>query len=1490
MSEITVGSVSVDIVPDARQFPRRVAAQVNPEAAKIGQEFGRLFGAAAEREMAGGVRDGLRSGGRESTSQGTRDGESYGGSFGRALKARLEAAFRSLPDVEIDADSTQADRKIADIRRRISELQDKRIGVDVDARTALVEIRRIQDQLRDLGKGTTDLQVRTDAAGASAELRRFAVEVGRLDGRSVNIDVDVDTAGASAQLALMRGNAVGAQTGMLALIGAAALLGPALIPVGAAGAGAMAAIATGALVAAGGVGVLVLALAPVIAAVQAIKAAEDQTAQSARGATSAHLQMAAAMDAVEQAQRGLASAREDARVAAVQAARQVADAERSVRDAERQSARDRVDDARKVADAKRQLADAVRRAADDVEAAGRAVEDAERGVADAQRSALDAQRALADARKQAARDAEDLAARVAGGALDERDAVLRVQEAQERLAEVMADPEASDLQRQRAQLAVEEALQGLENQRRENARLAEEKAAADAAGVEGSKAVVDAQRGVVDAQERVKDAQDAASEAARNQAVVAGDSARQVADAQRGVADAERSASRRRADDARRVADAQRAVAVAVDAAAQQQRRSAESIVSAQQAVVSAQRGVQQASQSAGATGGAAMDKVRDKMAALTPEGRRFVNFLTGELFPQFSGLSDAAQARFLPGLQDGLAELKPLIPGLTTFVGDLATTMGDLAREAGKALGGPFWTDFFGYVGDVGPDLLGKIGRIIGDLVQGFAGLVKAFDPVTQDFFTGLESLTQAFSDFGTNAENNSGFQGFIAYIQEVGPQVMATLGAIGRAFGHILESLAPLGPIVLRVIEGFADFISSLPPSVIIGIAVAIGAVAAAMTIMNIAMAANPVALIIIGLVALGVALYELYQRSEFFRGAVDLIWAKTQQIISAAWDIIRPVLEAFGKFIVETLPAAFEKGIGFLSGAWSGFATAIGVTWGLIRAVFSLVWTWIRDHVIENFKAQLAKIAAGWVNFKDAVGDTWQAIKGFFSAVWTWIRDHVVENFKTQLGKVAGVWDGLKTAISETWSGIKDVFSAVWTWIRDHVAAAFDREVRGLSNIWDGLKTAVTEIWSGKYGIKTIFDAVKDYISDKVVDGFRRGVDAIGRAWDKVREIAAAPVRFVIETVINKGIIGAFNKVAGFFKLDKLDEVPVPESLQVQKRAYGGYISGPGGPREDLIPAMLSNGEYVIQANVVSRLGRSFFDYLNRGGSIGGDPGGIAKFRDGGLARRIQDTVDWLPSVDPLPYIWGAVGPGGFDCSGLAGEVWARVLDKARNTRYFTTAANFGGLGFAPGEGVYTIGVDPGVHMAGRLAGLPFEAASTASGIHVGAQARPVTTFPQVYHLADLPGGKGSGGFFDWVNPLPDIAGLFKGPLARLDSITDSPWGQLVSRAPIALMDAAKDALGDAVNPFRDGGFVEATKYDSGGYLPPGLTTVMNATGRPEPVFTAAQWADLRANGAGRGGGQPVVVTQNITNPAPETAGDSLASGMRKLALYGLVGQRG
>ena len=50
-----------------------------------------------------------------------------------------------------------------------------------------------------------------------------------------------------------------------------------------------------------------------------------------------------------------------------------------------------------------------------------------------------------------------------------------------------------------------------------------------------------------------------------------------------------------------------------------------------------------------------------------------------------------------------------------------------------------------------------------------------------------------------------------------------------------------------------------------------------------------------------------------------------------------------------------------------------------------------------------------------------------------------------------------------------------------------------------------------------------------------------------------------------------------------------------------ATGGWINGPGGPKSDSIPAMLSNGEFVVNAAAARRFG-ALLEVINRHGGRG------------------------------------------------------------------------------------------------------------------------------------------------------------------------------------------------------------------------------------------------------------------------------------------------
>lgn len=63
-----------------------------------------------------------------------------------------------------------------------------------------------------------------------------------------------------------------------------------------------------------------------------------------------------------------------------------------------------------------------------------------------------------------------------------------------------------------------------------------------------------------------------------------------------------------------------------------------------------------------------------------------------------------------------------------------------------------------------------------------------------------------------------------------------------------------------------------------------------------------------------------------------------------------------------------------------------------------------------------------------------------------------------------------------------------------------------------------------------------------------------------------------------------------------------------------ATGGYVSGPGTGTSDSIPVRLSNGEYVMSAAAVNRIGTPLLDAMNRGDAVHYAGGGLVRVNNG------------------------------------------------------------------------------------------------------------------------------------------------------------------------------------------------------------------------------------------------------------------------------------
>ena len=212
-NDIFVGSVAVGVVPDARGWNQELRSQLVPSADQVGEEVGRTI---SKR-----VVDNMGKAGTEAA-----------GAFDKTFRARLKAALESLPKAKLDADATDADRKVAELRARMEELLGKEIGVDISSKEAMAEILKIDTGLEEVRKSSKDIKVTFDTKEARAQLALLRRDAGASSGGGVLSSIGglFGGAGAAAPALATSGAPAAAESGgtLSAIAGAAS---SAVIPV-----------------------------------------------------------------------------------------------------------------------------------------------------------------------------------------------------------------------------------------------------------------------------------------------------------------------------------------------------------------------------------------------------------------------------------------------------------------------------------------------------------------------------------------------------------------------------------------------------------------------------------------------------------------------------------------------------------------------------------------------------------------------------------------------------------------------------------------------------------------------------------------------------------------------------------------------------------------------------------------------------------------------------------------------------------------------------------------------------------------------------------------------------------------------------------------------------------------------------------------------------------------------------------------------------------
>ncbi|GAA3018397.1 peptidoglycan DD-metalloendopeptidase family protein [Streptomyces fulvorobeus] len=1204
-----VGGAAVDVVPVIPQFHAKLKALVLPIADRVGEEAGRRMGDRISRNIVIAIPDAITRGGRAGVTAAGRQGDDAGGAFARSIRRKLEAAFKAMPKLNIRLGDTGVDAELNRLRARMESLRNKTIGIDVSTADAEREIVRIDAELKRLGASHADVDVRADTATARAALAAIRAEIQAVDAKEVRIPVRVDSSQATS--ALM---SLGIQVAALTAIP----LGPVL----AAGLGAVVSMATAAGAGVAAVGLAAIpAIKGVTEALSAKSAAEkeastatDQGTASTSKAASKALQMAGAQSALSAAHRNAAQS-------IVSGTRAIEDAERAVAQA-----------VQRASDQRRQSTDAIRRAQQSLAESHRRVRDAQESLTDANENAEEAEQSLTRARQDAARTLKDLSNQLTNGALDQREAAIRVREAREELARAAVGRNAglvSQLDFDQAQLAYDQAIQSQKEQSQGYKDLQTSAAKQQKAGIEGSDAVKDAADRLADAQGAVRDQLEAVKDAQRA-----------VRDSAIAVADAQSQAARDQREAATSVASAQRGVADAVQDAANAQISAAESIASAERGVASARlSGIDTTTKAISKS-----DEYKKALAGLSAPQRDLFEAIAGPkgLKVAFDEWQKSLQPEVLPLFTRGIDGAKKSLPGLTPLVTGAAKGIETLMDKASAQLKTPFWVSFKKDLAESVQPAVEGFGTAFGNVIKGIAGVIDAFLPKMDGIASRSDSITGRFAKWGSSLKGSPAFEKFLQYVKDTSPGLAAFLGDIMRTLLDISKALAPLSETMFEVLGPMLDAVSWLAvnaPGLVItlwsmyfaqkAIALGMAAFAGAMILYQTviagailvtsgwAVAINatgivPVIRAIVLIVALLVAaVIYAYKNWAWFRIAVDSTARAIKTAALWIWDEgLKPAfagiwtgMQAIGTAAIWLWDKALEPSFRFISDG-SAWLAKVLIAVLLLPAYLAFqqlgaigMWLWEKS----------LGPALGWVGAK-AMWLWDKALKPSFQWIGdkaTWLNDKAI---RPAMKESAKNFQALGDAGSWLWNKI---LKPIFQWIGDKATWLYDK------------------------AIKPAFDAVK-FAMGRVADSFRDGKNSIKKSWDQIQDIAKKPVKFIIDHVYNDGIVPLWNKVAAITGSDKL------KKLTIKGFHTGGIMSGYSPGRDDRVVAV-GGGEAIMRPEWTRAVGADRINAWNaaaRSGGIGGVQkaisDGMPAYKDGGIVGWFKDKANDVGS-----FVSGAAG---------------------------------------------------------------------------------------------------------------------------------------------------------------------------------------------------------------------------------------------------------
>ena len=327
--------------------------------------------------------------------------------------------------------------------------------------------------------------------------------------------------------------------------------------------------------------------------------------------------------------------------------------------------------------------------------------------------------------------------------------------------------------------------------------------------------------------------------------------------------------------------------------------------------------------------------------------------------------------------------------------------------------------------------------------------------------------------------------------------PPLVAIITAVSEVFGMLPEPVQNFVVILGALLVAFTAF-----TPIIAALAVSFGALKISLL---------PVIGIIAGVAAAIAGIIAIVKNWGAITEWFGNLWQAVASKLMGLWDGVVA-------FFTETIPAAFQKFIGFFSSIpdwWSGL-------WSRVSSFFSDTWNTILQNPIVRLVVDT--VTSLWENAKNTLQGIWSGICQIAAGAWELLKntilapvllliDLVTGNFSQLASDAANIWNNIKNAAAQIWSGIRQVATSAASGLRQGVQTVLSALSQFASQCWSAMKQTASSVWQG---IKTTVVNLASSLREAAISAFRSMVSGIGSALSGLYSVVSngfsAAIRFI------------------------------------------------------------------------------------------------------------------------------------------------------------------------------------------------------------------------------------------------------------------------------------------------------------------------------------------------------------------------------------------